>query len=64
MEKLIERKITFLYSAMDSAYDATPVTSYAQAKAAFLRSIRINGGSREFLAFPRTKRTLQDQDYG
>ncbi len=28
MEKLTERKVTFLYSAMDSAYDAAPVATY------------------------------------
>ncbi|MGB7986006.1 MAG: transposase [Terracidiphilus sp.] len=32
MEKLTERKITFLYSAMDSAYDAAPVATYITGK--------------------------------
>jgi IS5 family transposase len=32
MEKLTERKITFLYSVMDSAYDATPIRAYISGK--------------------------------
>lgn len=32
MEKLTERKITFLYSVMDSAYDATPIATYVSGK--------------------------------
>jgi IS5 family transposase len=32
MEKLTERKITFLYSVMDSAYDAAPVATYSTGK--------------------------------
>ena len=32
MEKLTERKITFLYSVMDSAYDAAPVKNYIDGK--------------------------------
>lgn len=32
MEKLTERKITFLYSVMDSAYDATPIATYITGK--------------------------------
>jgi hypothetical protein len=32
MEKLTERKITFLYSLMDSAYDAKPIVSYIRGK--------------------------------
>ena len=32
MEKLTERKVTFLYSVMDSAYDAAPVATYVSGK--------------------------------
>lgn len=32
MEKLTERKVTFLYSVMDSAYDAAPVATYITGK--------------------------------
>ena len=32
MEKLTERKVTFLYSLMDSAYDAQPITKYIEGK--------------------------------
>jgi transposase len=32
MEKLTERKVTFLYSVMDSAYDAKPVKTYIGGK--------------------------------
>jgi IS5 family transposase len=32
MEKLTERKVTFLYSVMDSAYDAVPVATYITSK--------------------------------
>jgi len=32
MEKLTERKVTFLYSVMDSAYDAAPVKNYIDGK--------------------------------
>ncbi len=32
MEKLTERKVTFLYSVMDSAYDARPITNYIGGK--------------------------------
>jgi IS5 family transposase len=32
MEKLTERKITFLYSVMDSAYDAAPIKNYIDGK--------------------------------
>lgn len=32
MEKLTERKVTFLYSVMDSAYDAAPIATYITGK--------------------------------
>lgn len=32
LEKLTERKVTFLYSLMDSAYEAQPITNYIEGK--------------------------------